>query len=106
MASDQPILTAFEKAVQIALRDAARAALKESNRRAPVDDRDLVKSGRVTVDDLTVQISYTAPHARLQHENLDWKHEDGGEAKFLERAVEAVDVEQIIAQTVREQLDG
>jgi len=78
--------------------------LKDSNQRAPRDDGTLVKSGRVTVDDLTVQVSYTAVHAALQHERLDWRHADGGEAKFLETAAEAVDAEGIAAKALQKAL--
>lgn len=96
-----PILTTIEKAAQDGLREAGRAVLKRSNEMAPKDDLDLVKSGRVTVDDLTVQVSYTAVHARFQHENLDYEHADGGQAKFLERAADEVDVGRIVAEKVR-----
>lgn len=101
-----PILSLIEQAAQDGLREVAKAALRDSNERAPVEDGDLVKSGRVVVDDLTAQVSYSSFYAPLQHENLDWKHPDGGEAKFLERAANAVDVEGIMAERARRVLDG
>lgn len=100
-----PILTVVEKAVQDGLREAAKAVLKESNELAPKDDGDLVKSGAVRVDDLTAQVSYTAFHARFQHENLDYVHDDG-QPKFLEAATQKVDVPEIIATRVRRALSG
>ena len=99
-----PILSTVEKATQDAMRDAGRAVLKRSNELAPRDDGDLIKSGRVTIDDLTVQVSYTAVHARFQHENLDYQHTDGGQAKFLETAAAEIDIGQIVAAKVRSAL--
>lgn len=101
-----PVLSIVEKAAVEANREIGRAVLKESNRRAPRDDGTLVKSGRVTVDDLTVQVSYTAVHAPLQHERLEWRHAGGGEPKFLERAADAVDAEAIAAKSLRKSLGG
>lgn len=102
----KPILTPLEKAAQGAMRKAARQILKRSNELAPKDDRDLVKSGKVIVDDLSVTIRYTAPHAAFQHEHLDWEHEDGGSAKFLEIAADETDIADIVAAAVREQFGG
>lgn len=96
-----PILSIVEKAAQEGLREAGRATLKRSNELAPKDDLDLVKSGRVVVDDLVVQVSYTAVHARFQHENLDFEHAEGGQAKFLELAADEVDIGRIVAEKVR-----
>lgn len=100
-----PILSTVEKAVQEGMRAAGREVLKESNRRAPKDTGDMVKTGRVNVDDLTVQVSYRGVVARIQHENLDYEHDDGG-PKFLENAALQLDVEKIIGQAVRSALDG
>lgn len=96
-----PILSTIEQAARDGLREAGKAVLKRSNELAPKDDGDLVKSGRVIVDDLTVQVSYKAIHARLQHENLDWQHADGGQAKFLEAAADEVDIGRVVAEKVR-----
>lgn len=106
MKMQAPILSMIEQAAQDGLRDAGRAVLKRSNEYAPKDEGDLIKSGRVNIDDLTVQVSYTAVHAPLQHENLDWKHEDGGGAKFLERAADEADIGAIVALRVRQALNG
>lgn len=99
-----PILTVFEQAAVDGLKEAADQTLELSNAKAPKDDLDLVNSGKVTVDDLTVQVSYDAVHARFQHENLDYEHADGGEAKFLETASDEVDVEAIAAASLRKKL--
>lgn len=106
MAEIKPILSLYEGAVQAALKKAAQEALREARKLAPVDDGELRKSGRVNVDDLTVQVSFTGPYAVLQHENLDYQHPSGGQAKFLEQAVQNVSPLQIIAAEMRRALDG
>lgn len=101
----KPILSTVEKAAQDAMRKAGRDLLKRSNELAPVDDRDLIRSGRVVVDDLSVTVRYTAPHAVFQHERLDYVHDDGG-AKFLERASDEIDIAAAVADAVRKELGG
>lgn len=100
----KPILSLVEKAAQDAMRDTAKKLLKRSNELAPRDDGDLIKSGKVVVDDLSVTVRYTAPHAVFQHEHLDWEHEDGGGAKFLETASDEIDIAEAVAAAVREAL--
>lgn len=102
----KPILSMVEKAAQDAMRETGRKMLKRSNELAPVDDRDLVKSGKVVVDDLSVSVRYTAPHAVFQHEHLDWEHDDGGSAKFLETAADEIDIGEEVAARVRGALGG
>lgn len=101
-----PILNAVEAAVQEGLRDAAKATLKRARELSPTDSGASDKSGFVVVDDLTAQVGFTSPVSRLQHENLDYEHTGGGQAKFLEAAADEVDVAQIIASGVRKALDG
>lgn len=101
----KPVLDMVEKAAQDAMRKAARKVLKRSNELAPRDDGDLIRSGKVVVDDLAVTVRYTAPHAVFQHEHLDWVHDDGG-SKFLERASSEVDIADEVAAAVREALGG
>lgn len=100
-----PILSTVEKAAQDGLRAAGRAILKRSNELAPKDTEETIKTGRVNIDDLTVQVSYASFIARIQHENLDYQHDDG-EAKFLEQATMQVDLEQIMADVMRRRLGG
>lgn len=106
MAELKPILSIVEKAAQDAMRATGRKILKRSNELAPRDDGDLIKSGRVIVDDLSVEVRYTAPHSALQHEHLDWAHTDGGGAKFLERASDEIDIADAVAEAVGEALGG
>lgn len=102
----KPVLSMVETAAQDAMKEAARKILKRSNQLAPKDDGDLRRSGRVVVDDLSVAVRYTAPHAVFQHEHLDWDHDDGGGAKFLEIAADETDIAEIVAAAVEEALDG
>lgn len=106
MKMHSPILTPIEKAAQQGLRDGMKAMLERARQLAPKDDGDLIKSGGVRVDDLTGQVSFTAIHARFQHENLDFEHADGGQAKFLEAAASQVIVEQYVADAIARQLGG
>lgn len=106
MKMHSPILGPLEKAAQDGLRKGMRAMLARSRELAPVDDEDLVKSGGVRIDDLTGQVSYTAPHARFQHENLDFEHAGGGQAKFLETAAAEILVEDYVAAEIAEMFDG
>ncbi len=106
MGEYKPILSMVEKAAQDAMRKTARKVLKRSNELAPVDDGDLRKSGKVVVDDLSVTVKYTAPHAVFQHEHLDWEHTGGGGPKFLETASDEIDIAAEVAAAVREALGG
>lgn len=103
---NKPLLTTAEKAAMDGARAAGRAILKRSNELAPRDDGDLIKSGGLRSDDLTVQVGYAALHARFQHEDLDLNHANGGQAKFLEAAADQVDVERFIADSVRKAFGG
>ena len=84
-------LTDLEKAARAGLQDAAKKVLKRAKELAPIDDGDLRKSGRVSVDDVFVTVRFTAPHAWIQHERMDYEHDEGG-AKYLERAVGEIGV--------------
>lgn len=105
MGDYKPILSTVEKAAQDAMRKAGRELLKRSNELAPRDDGDLIRSGRVVIDDMSMSVRYTAPHAVFQHERLDWEHGRGG-AKFLEVASDEVDIGAIVAAAVEEALGG
>lgn len=96
--------TEIEQAAADGLVAAAREALADAKQRAPKDTGKLRRSGRVVSGDDGATVRFTAPHAWLQHENLDYQHEDGGEPKFLENAALEVDLGQIVADKVREAL--
>lgn len=99
-----PILTTVEKAAQAGLQDVARATLKASNERMPKDTGDTAKSGFTASEDLTSQVGYRSKVATIQHETLEYRHPQGGEAKFLERAADEVDVEGIMVARMRRDL--
>ncbi|WP_323985890.1 hypothetical protein [Microbacterium plantarum] len=105
MAKFNPIVTKLEKSIQAGLRDAGRAVLKVSRAKSPEDAGDLKKEGFVAVDDLTMQIGYQSLKARLNHEDLDYEHDDG-QAKFLEAAADEVDIGPILAARNRKDLGG
>ncbi|CAN7267073.1 HK97 gp10 family phage protein [Microbacterium foliorum] len=102
----KPVLSLVEQAAQDAMKQAARRILKRSNQLAPKDDGDLRRSGRVIVDDLSVTVRYTAPHAVFQHERIDWQHDGQGGAKFLEIAADETDIASIVAAAAEEALNA
>lgn len=101
-----PILSTIEQAAQDGLREVAKQTLALAREKSPTDTGDSDKSGFVRVDDLTAQVGFTSLVSRLQHENLDWEHADGGQPKFLEAAAAEVDVDGIMAAKLREALGG
>ena len=98
-------LTEIEKAAREALRDTAKQVLDQAKKNVPVDQGALRRSGKVGVSDVNVYIRFTSPHAWLQHERLDYEHDQGG-AKYLERAVDEIGVEQAIISGVSARLRG
>lgn len=99
-----PILSTVEKAAQDGLRAVTRATLKLAREKSPTDSGESDKSGFTAIDDLTGQVGFTSFVSLLNHERLDWRHDDGGEAKFLENAALEVDVEGIMATEMRRRL--
>jgi hypothetical protein len=78
------------KAVAGPTKQEAEDILKDSQENfVPYKDGDLKKSGYVGEPEerggvVSVAIGYTAKHAVVQHENLDFKHPGGKSAKYLE----------------------
>lgn len=101
-----PILSTVEKAAQDGLRAAGREVLQRARELSPTLTGESDKSGFVAIDDLTVQVGFKSKVSRLQHENLDYQHPQGGQAKFLETAVDEIDIGATIAAHVRKALDG
>lgn len=69
------------------LRDAAEHVLAESTKVVPLEEGTLSKSGATSVDaaTLTATVSYDTPYAVRQHEELDYRHDEGRQAKYLEQ---------------------
>jgi hypothetical protein len=79
-----PLLRA---AVVLGLRQWAELLLQKSNELVPLDEATLERSGTASVDEreLIGQVAYDTPYAVRQHENLDYRHAPGREAKYLEK---------------------
>ena len=101
-----PIHSLIEAAAVKGLRAGGREVLKVARERAPEDEGGLKKSGRVVAEDLEVIVKFTAPHAWLQHEKLEYEHPNGGQAKYLESAALETDIAAPVAKHVRAVLKG
>lgn len=101
-----PILSELEKATREGLRDGGRAILKRARDLSPTDSGESDKSGFVAMDDLTMQVGFRSLVSRLNHENLDWQHPNGGQPKFLETAADEIQIEQFIAARVQKAFGG
>ncbi|MFB6846207.1 hypothetical protein ACFCXS_15280 [Streptomyces sp. NPDC056373] len=92
------------------LRVAAEHVLTESRKVVPIEEATLERSGVATVDEssLTAAVSYDTPYAVRQHEELNYRHDPGRTAKYLERPLteEAATVAAIIAAELRRSLRG
>lgn len=97
-----PILTTAEKGAQDGLRKGLKAVLARARELSPTVTGESDKSGFVAIDDLTGQAGFTSVVSLVQHENLDWQHPDGGEAKFLETAFAEIDVAAYVADGIGE----
>jgi hypothetical protein len=95
------VASELEKAAQAGLKKAGRQILKVAREKSPTNEGDSDKSGFSLVDDLTMQVGFTSYISRIQHEDLDYVHKPGEQAKFLEAAADEVDVGAIIAAEVR-----
>jgi hypothetical protein len=102
MALADDIARLLESGGEEGLLAAGHAVLEEAKRNLPIGDPDqdpdahvtLAESGHVEVVPnqfgTTVRVSFDAPYAAKQHEDLRLKHPRGGGPKYLEHAVTAV----------------
>ncbi|POH63632.1 MULTISPECIES: hypothetical protein [Cryobacterium] len=95
------VASELEKAAQAGLKKAGRQILRRARELSPTNDGDSDKSGFSVVDDLTLQVGFKSYISRIQHEDLDYQHKPGEQAKFLEAAAEEIDTGAIIATEVR-----
>lgn len=83
----------------------AEHVLQVSREVVPIEEATLSRSGRTSVDEakLTAAVSYDTPYAVRQHEELDYQHDAGRKAKYLEQPLhaEAAVVRDIVAEEVR-----
>jgi|GEM_PF-2248341 len=99
----KPILTTTEKGAQEGLRKWTRATVKRARELSPTDTGASDKSGFTRIDDLTAQVGFTSLVSRLQHENLEYEHADGGQPKFLETAAAENDAAEFVANAIRDE---
>lgn len=68
------------------LRTATEHWLTESRAEVPIEEGTLERSGVATVDDrtLTGAVSFDTEYAVPQHERLDYRHDEGRKAKYVE----------------------
>lgn len=96
----------FRKGASKGLRKAMEHLLGESRRVVPIEEGTLERSGAVAMDGLEGAVSYDGPYAVRQHEELDWRHDPGRQAKYLEGPLvtESPTMHALIAAEVRREL--
>ncbi|MGC5398082.1 hypothetical protein ACPXCP_20400 [Streptomyces sp. DT20] len=104
----EAVLSSTREGAVRGLRLGAEHVLQVSRGRAPIEEGTLERSGTATVDEeaLTAAIAYDSPYAVRQHEEMDYRHDAGRTAKYLEQplAEEADTVRDIIAAQLRRSL--
>lgn len=93
-------------AVERGLQAGADLLLDESNRKAPIEEGNLIRSGVAKAQGDEAAVGYNTPYAVRQHEELGWQHDAGREAKFLENAQRnhANEIQAAIADEIRQAL--
>lgn len=76
----------LKQASMAGLELAAEHLLQVSSSKAPLEEGDLARSGEVTKDEASAQVAvvYDRPYAVRQHEEMNWRHDAGKQAKYLE----------------------
>lgn len=97
------------QAVQDALNEVAQQILERSQDLVPVRTGALRDSGYITSGDQggypSVTITYgggDVPYAYQVHEDLEMRHPNGGQAKYLEQAV--IEYEQVAIDTIQQRV--
>lgn len=82
-AAEARIMAAFAQGGREAMEDLKTASQDE----VPYDQGDLSRSAKVSHEERfegwVGAVSYDTPYAAAQHENRDWKHQDGKKAGYL-----------------------
>lgn len=97
-------LTQIEQAAQAATMETAKEVLRVAKTLVPKESGKLRRSGKVETDFKSVSVVFRAWYAWIQHERIDYKHPRGGQAKYLEAAVDQVGVRAKIVDGVRARL--
>lgn len=88
----------------------AEHILGESTKLVPIEEGTLSSSGKTSAEmqggTAVAAVSYDTPYAVRQHEELDYRHDAGRQAKYLEgpMGAEAKTVAKIYRQAAREAL--
>lgn len=94
------VLSEVNAAAGHGAREAGEFMLTEANKHVPHDEGTLERSGTVTQSGHTAAVSYDTPYAARQHEDLTYRHDGKGQAKWLESALTAEgDTAARVAQT-------
>jgi len=84
---------------------ASEHLLQVSNTLVPIEEGTLERSGVASVDETTLRaaVSYDTAYAVNQHESMDFRHDNGRIAKYLETAMltEGYTLEEILANEIR-----
>ena len=92
----------IEQAISDGIREAAEEILEQSNRVVPTDpSQELERSGKVTTDGPTAAVSYDTEYAVVQHERMNYRHDPGRRAKFLEQSADPVAAAGAVADRIR-----
>lgn len=83
---DRNIAAKSRTAGAAGLKLAVEHLLTESRKEVPIEEGTLERSGVASVDEreLVGAVSYDTPYAVVQHENLEYRHDEGRKAKYLE----------------------
>lgn len=85
---------------------AAEHLLGVSRQLVPLEEGTLERSGVASSDGLEAAVSYDTVYAVRQHEELDWRHDQGRQAKYLEQPMieERDAMAEILAAQIRRAL--
>lgn len=85
---------------------AAEHILGESNKKVPIEEDTLMRSGTVSTDpgSFTAAVSYDTPYAARQHEDMTLRHDQGRTPKYLENAMNSE--VQVAAEIIRKTIAG
>jgi hypothetical protein len=104
------IMRRLDKATVRGLWLAAVHLLGESQAVVPIEEATLERSGVASVDasQMKAAVSYDTVYAVRQHEELDWQHDSGRQAKYLEAPmhVQQAIMLAIIAAAIRREMRG
>lgn len=81
-------LAEVEAAVEVALARAGAVLLRRSNDKSPTLSGEMDETGFVEVEGMEAAVGYTSEFVRKQHEHTYYRHPQGDEPKFLERALD------------------